>query len=221
MNLEQARFNMVEQQIRTWDVFDPRVIDLLFAVKRELFVPEAFRRLAFADTAIPLGHGGSMLEPKFEAHAMQALAIGPELKNDGRVLEVGTGSGHMAALLAAHAGHVWSLEIEPGLAETARENLRRAGVENVTVVEGNGLEGHAAHAPYDVIMVSGAVPAIPQELLAQLKTGGKLFAFVGAEPAMQAQLVTRAGETEFATVTLFETVVPPLRGAAPAQRFVF
>ena len=218
MNLENARFNMVEQQIRPWDVLDPETLDTLQAVRRELFAPAALQRLAFADTELPLGHGAAMLPPKIEAHALQALAP----RKEDRVLEVGTGSGFMAALLAARAGQVWSIEIQPELAALARQNLARAGVANVTVQEGNGLDGLAAVAnqgPFDVIMLSGSVPAVPQDLLAQLKPGGRLFAIVGEAPVMHAQRITRQGEG-FVTESLFETVAPALRAAA-TQAFVF
>ena len=218
MNFEQARFNMIEQQLRPARVLDPDVLDVLFVVKREEFVPPAHRRLAFADTQIPLGGsaGACMFSPIVEARALQALAM----KKHENVLEVGTGSGYMAALLGAHADHVWSLEIDPELAATARENLRRAGVSNVTVDIGNGLSGLAAHAPYDAIMVSGAVAKVPQLLLDQLKPGGRLFAIEGAAPAMQAVLYQRSGDG-FSRLAVFETVVTPLRDAEPAPAFVF
>ncbi len=216
MNLEQARFNMVEQQIRPWDVLDTDVLDLLMAVKREDFVPAAHRRLAFADTQLPLGHGVAMLKPNIEAHALQALSV----KKEERVLEVGTGSGFMAAALAAQAGHVWSVEIVPALAASARENMQQAGVSNVTVEQGDGLAGLPAQAPFDAIMVSGAVASVPQELLAQLKVGGRLFAFVGAAPAMHAQRITRVSENDYRTESLFETVVELLQASAK-PKFVF
>lgn len=218
MNFEQARFNMIEQQLRPWEVLNQDVLDVLFVVKREDFVPPAHRRLAFADTEIPLGgaKGASMFAPKIEAHALQALAM----KKHENVLEIGTGSGYMAALLGAHADHVWSVEIDPAMAETARENLRRAGVSNVSVDVGDGLAGLPAHAPYDAIMVSGAVATVPRALLEQLKSGGRLFAIEGAEPAMEAVLYTRVGD-EFRRRSVFETVVAPLADAAPASSFVF
>ncbi|MDZ4255614.1 MAG: protein-L-isoaspartate O-methyltransferase [Sulfuritalea sp.] len=217
MNFEQARFNMVEQQLRPARVLDPEVLDVLFVVKREEFVPPAHRRLAFADTEIPLGgEGARMFSPIVEARALQALAM----KKHENVLEVGTGSGYMAALLGVHADRVWSLEIDPQLAATARENLRRAGVTNVTVEVGNGLAGLAAHAPYDVIMVSGAVAKVPEVLLDQLKPGGRLFAIEGAAPAMQAALYTRVGDA-FRRVAVFETVVAALADAEPAPAFAF
>lgn len=218
MNFEQARFNMVEQQLRPGKVLDPDVLEVLFVVKREEFVPSAHRRLAFADTQIPLGGdaGACMFAPRVEAHALQALVM----KKHENVLEVGTGSGYMAALLGVHADHVWSIEIDPRLAETARENLRRAGVTNVTVEVGNGLAGLPAHAPYDVIMVSGAVAAAPKALLDQLKPGGRLFVIEGKAPAMEAVLYTRVGG-EFRRLAVFETVVASLRDAAPEPAFVF
>ena len=218
MNFEQARFNMVEQQLRPGKVLDPDVLEVLFVVKREEFVPPAHRRLAFADTQIPLGGdaGACMFAPRVEAHALQTLAM----KKHENVLEVGTGSGYMAALLGVHADHVWSIEIDPRLADTARDNLRRAGVTNVSVEVGNGLAGLAAHAPYDAIMVSGAVVAVPQVLLDQLKPEGRLFAIEGVAPAMEAVLYTRVG-TDFRRLAVFETVVAPLRDAEPAPAFVF
>jgi protein-L-isoaspartate(D-aspartate) O-methyltransferase len=217
MNLEQARFNMVEQQIRTWEVLDQDVLDLLFIVKREEFVPAAWRNLAFADVEIPLGHNATMFAPKIEAHALQAL----QLKRHEKVLEIGAGSGYMAALLAAHADHVWSIEFVPELAALARENLARHGVSNVTVETGDGLAGLAAHAPYDAIMVSGALAAVPPALLDQLKVGGRLFAIVGEAPVMTAQVITRAAEDGYRTVNLFETLAEPLANAPAAAKFSF
>jgi protein-L-isoaspartate(D-aspartate) O-methyltransferase len=217
MNLEQARFNMVEQQIRTWEVLDQDVLDLLFVVKREEFVPAAWRNLAFADAEIPLGHGAIMLAPKIEAHALQAL----QLKRHEKVLEVGAGSGYMAALLAAHADHVWTVEIAPELATLARDNLARHGVANVTVETGDGIGGLPAHAPYDAIMVSGSLPVVPQVLLEQLKVGGRLFAIVGEAPVMTAQVVTRVAEDGWRSVNLFETLADPLANAPAAAKFSF
>ncbi len=218
MNFEQARFNMIEQQLRPGKVLDPGVLEVLHVVKREEFVPPALRRLAFADTEVPLGgtQGARMCAPIVEALALQALAM----EKHENVLEIGTGSGYMAALLGAHADHVWSLEIDPELAEAARANLRRAGVTNVVVEAGNGLSGLAAHAPFDAIMVSGSVAKVPRVLLDQLKPGGRLFAFEGAAPAMEAVLYRRNADG-FSRVAVFETVVAPLRDAEPAPAFVF
>jgi protein-L-isoaspartate(D-aspartate) O-methyltransferase len=217
MNFEQARFNMVEQQIRTWEVLDQPVLDLLFVVKREDFVPAACRKLAFADIEIPLGHGATMLAPKVEAHALQALRV----RKHEKVLEIGTGAGYMAALLAAHAERVWTVEIVPELATMARANLQRKGIANVTVETGDGACGWPAHAPYDAIMVSGGLPFVPPELLAQLKVGGRLFAIVGDAPAMTAQLVVREAEDAFRTTGLFETQAALLQNAQSRPRFVF
>jgi protein-L-isoaspartate(D-aspartate) O-methyltransferase len=217
MNLEQARFNMVEQQIRTWEVLDQDVLDLLLIIKREEFVPAAWRKLAFADVEIPLGHNATMFSPKIEAHALQGL----QLKRHEKVLEIGAGSGHMAALLAAHAAHVWSMELVPELAAMARENLARHGVSNVTVETGDGLAGLTAHAPYDAIMVSGALASVPQVLLDQLKVGGRLFAIVGEAPVMTAQVITRAAEDGYRTVNLFETQAEPLANAPASAKFSF
>ena len=217
MNLEQARFNMIEQQIRPWEVIDQGVLDLLFVVKREEFVPQAYRLLAFADIEIPLGHDASMLPPKIEAHALQALRV---TKSD-KVLEIGSGSGYMAALLAAHAAHVWSIDIEPRLTEGARANLKRQDIGNVTLETGDAVCGWPAHAPYDVIMVSGSVPMVPPELLAQLKIGGRMFAVVGEAPAMQAQLIVRTSADACNTPSLFETVLPALANARQPARFTF
>ncbi|MBI4989419.1 MAG: protein-L-isoaspartate O-methyltransferase [Rhodocyclales bacterium] len=217
MNLEQARYNMVEQQIRTWEVLDQEVLDLLMTVKREAFVPPACLKLAFADTAIPLGHGAAMLHPAIEAKMLQAL----QLRKSDKVLEIGTGSGYMAALLGARSDHVFTVEIEPELAARARESLQRECADNVTVVDGDGAQGWPAQAPYDAIVLSGSVPEIPDALLAQLKVGGRLLAVVGEAPLMQARLVTCVAEGQFQSVNLFETSIPRLRNLAERGKFVF
>ena len=217
MNIEQARFNMIEQQIRPWEVLDPQVLDLLFVVKREDFVPSAYRSLAFADMEIPLGHGQVMLAPRVEARLLQEIGV----KKTDRVLEIGTGSGYMAALLAARAEHVVSLERVPELAETARRNMERAGITNVTVEVGDGPGGWPQRGPYDVIVLSGSVPNLPSELLKQLRLGGRLVAIVGEAPVMEAVLVTCTAEGVYNTVNLFETVVPALAGFSPRNHFEF
>ncbi|MBQ1767388.1 MAG: protein-L-isoaspartate O-methyltransferase [Aquincola sp.] len=217
MNIEQARFNMIEQQIRPWDVLDQDVLTLLTQVKREAFVPEAHRALAFVDTQVPLPAGQSMLEPKIEARLLQEL----EVTRDDRVLEVGAGSGYMAALLAARAQRVTTLEIEPELAALARENLRRAGVVNAKVVEADGSKGLPAEAPFDVIVLSGSVSEVPQAVLDQLKEGGRLVAIVGQQPVMRAVLVTRTGASAFQRQVLFDTVAPRLNGFGEPTRFAF
>lgn len=221
MNIEQARFNMVEQQIRPWEVLDQDVLDLLYVVRREEFVPEAYRGLAFADLEIPLyenaPEGERMMLPKHEARILQALAV-----NKGeRVLEVGTGSGYLTALLAARAHHVYSVEINPRLKAFGESNLRRAGVENVTTDLGDASRGWPKYAPYDVIVLTGSTPVLPDGLPAQLKAGGRLFAVVGDPPAMEAQLITRISEGDCRTTGLFETCLAPLRNAPRPARFEF
>ncbi|WP_428826390.1 protein-L-isoaspartate O-methyltransferase family protein [Azonexus sp. IMCC34842] len=215
MNIEQARFNMIEQQIRPWEVLDQQVLDLLFVVKREDFAPPAYRSLAFADLEIPLGSGQVMLAPKIEAKMLQELAI----KKTDKVLEIGTGSGYMAALLAARAEHVVSVEARPELAEFAKQNLARSGVTNVTVETGNGVNGWAQGGPYDAIVISGSVPVLPDALLKQLRVGGRLTVVVGDAPVMEAQLITCTAEGVYNTVNLFETVIPPLDGVAAKESF--
>jgi len=217
MNIEQARFNMIEQQIRPWEVLDPQVLDLLFVVKREDFVPAAYRNLAFADMEIPIGSGQVMLAPRVEARLMQELGI----RNTDKVLEIGTGSGYMAALLAARADHVVTVESRPEIAEFARRNLERAGVANVTVEVGDGANGWAQRGPYDAIVVSGALPSLPDALLKQLRLGGRLAAIVGEAPVMEAKLVTCSAEGVYNTINLFETVVPALDSGNAIPGFSF
>ena len=219
MNTETARFNMIEQQIRPWDVLDPAVLGLLAVVRREDFAPPAYRGLAFADMEIPLGAlpGQVMLAPSLEARMLQEIG----LKNTDVVLEVGAGSGFMASLLAAKAEFVCSVEIDPEIADFARSNLGNAGVANVRVDTGDASQGWAEGAPYDAIVLSGSTPALPESLLRQLKVGGRLIAVVGNAPAMRMQCVTRCGDDEFQTRGVLETVLAPLVNAAPRRQFVF
>jgi protein-L-isoaspartate(D-aspartate) O-methyltransferase len=217
MNIEQARFNMVEQQIRPWEVLDQQVLDLLYVVRREDFVPQTYQALAFSDLEIPIGEGETMLQPKVEARILQEVApVGTE-----KVLEVGTGSGYMAALLAHRARHVHSVEISPALKRFGETNLRKAGVVNVTVEQGDAARGWSKHAPYDVIVLTGSTPVLPDAFLAQLAPGGRLFAVVGEPPVMSARLVTAVGGGSFNTLDLFETVLAPLKNALEREKFVF
>ena len=217
MNIEQARYNMIEQQIRPWEVLDQGVLSLLAVVKREDFVPPACRALAFFNTEVPLPEGQAMLAPKVEARLLQALRVA----RHERVLEIGTGSGHMAALLAHRAQHVTSLEVRPALAAMASANLRRAGIANSSVVVIDGSRGLPDEAPFDVIVLSGSVAEVPQALLDQLKPGGRLVAVVGDEPVMRATLITRVAATQFRSEELFDTVAPRLDGFAEPAHFRF
>ena len=217
MNIELARFNMIEQQIRPWEVLDQDVLSLLAIVKREDFVPAGCRGLAFFDTEVPLPHGQTMLAPKVEARLLQAV----HLARHERVLEVGAGSGYMAALLAYRAQQVTSLEIRPALAAMAAANLRRAGIANANVREADGSQGLPGEGPFDVIVLSGSVAAVPQALLEQLKPGGRLVAIVGQEPVMQATLITHVGASQFKHEELFDTSAPRLQGFAEPAPFHF
>lgn len=219
-DIERARFNMVEQQIRPWDVLDQAVLNQFLQLKREDFVPAAYRNLAFADLEIPLPRGQNMLPPKVEARLLQSAAVQPT----DRVLEVGTGSGFMAALLASFAQSVVSVELEPELKSLAEANLKQAGIDKVQVVAGNGLAPSLpalGTQPFDVIVLSGSVIEVPSALLARLAPGGRLLAIVGTEPVMTAQLITRVDAQALDTVNLFETVAAPLVEAIPHSRFKF
>ncbi len=224
MNFEQARFNMIEQQIRPWNVLDTEVLELLSAVKREDFVPPAHKALAFADMELPLRPGEEalrlgqcMLAPKVEARMLQDLAIQPTEK----VLEIGTGSGYMAALLAQRAQRVISLEIEPELVTLARANLQKAGILNAEVRQGDGAKGVPVEGPFDVVVLSGSVAEVPHKLLEHLKRGGRLMAIVGEAPVMRATLITRTGEAEYRTSQDWDTVAPRLLNFPEHPRFNF
>ncbi|HVF64572.1 MAG TPA: protein-L-isoaspartate O-methyltransferase [Casimicrobiaceae bacterium] len=216
MDTATARFNMVEQQIRTWEVLDPKVLDLLFVVMREEFVPRAYRALAFADLEIPLGGGQTMWAPKMEARVLQALAIKP----NEEVLEIGTGSGYFTALLAASGGIVTTVEIDAERAAAARTKLARREFGAVNVDVGDGARGHGRRA-YDVVVLTGSTPILSDRFAAQLKPGGRLFAIVGEPPVMKARLARWTAPGAPIATDLFETVVAPLINAPQPARFVF
>ncbi|MDQ3196920.1 MAG: protein-L-isoaspartate O-methyltransferase family protein [Burkholderiales bacterium] len=217
MDFEQARFNMVEQQIRTWQVLDQQVLDLMSMLPREDFVPPALRDLAFADLQIPLGRGAAMMPPKLEARILQTL----EIAAGDRVLEIGTGSGYLTALLAHLAKHVYSVEIVPELSESAGRKLAARGIDNVTLEVGDAARGWIRHAPYDVIVLTASTGILPASMQDMLAPGGRLFAIVGTAPAMVAKLLTRVTDNAFRTADLFETCVPPLKNALQPERFIF
>jgi protein-L-isoaspartate(D-aspartate) O-methyltransferase len=216
MDYEQARFNMVEQQVRTWDVLDQEILDLLFEVRREEFVPAAYRTLAFADLELPLGNGYRMWAPKVEARVLQAL----KLKHGESVLEIGTGSGYFAALLGHRAHAIVSVELDPGLSAEAAGKLARNGVANVRCEVGDGARGWGS-GQFDAIVLTGSTPLLPEGFFEQLKPGGRVFAIVGEPPAMTARLVHWAAPGSRVTTDLFETVVAPLVTAASPARFRF
>src|SRR5688572_4482800 len=217
MNVEQARFNMIEQQIRTWEVLDPGVLELLFEVKRENFVPPEHASLAFADLEIPLGLGEAMMQPKVEARIVQELALQP----GETVYEVGTGSGYLTALLARRARHVTSAEIHPDLKAKAAANLAAAGITNVTLLEGDSAAAPLAEARYDVIVLTASTPVLPRAFLDRLAPGGRLFAVVGDAPVMKATLVSQPQAGSFRNTELFETLLKPLVNAPQPPRFRF
>ncbi|WEF31543.1 protein-L-isoaspartate O-methyltransferase family protein [Pseudoduganella chitinolytica] len=217
MNIEQARFNMIEQQIRPWDVLDTDILDLLMVVKRENFVPEAYKNLAFVDTEIPLAGGAAMLTPKLEARIVQDAGV----KKHENVLLVGAGTGYVAALLAHRALQVTAIEIDPALKAQAEKNLSANGVSNVRVELGNGAQGWANGAPYDVIVFTGALPVLPEGVLQQVKAGGRILAIIGESPVMSAHLITRTGDSSYDTKKLFETDVKPLAAAVTPSHFTF
>lgn len=219
MDLNQARFNMIEQQIRPWEVLDPQVLELLAVVRREDFVPLAHQALAFVDMDIPTGPqpGQVMLAPRVQARLVQDLAV----KKTDKVLEIGTGTGFTAALLAHQAAQVLSFEIDADLARQASANLQKAGVSNVQVRHADGSQGAASEGPFDVILLSGSVAEVPRSLLEQLAVGGRLAAIVGEEPMMRATLITRTGENSFITAQPWDTNAPRLLGFAEPSAFHF
>ncbi len=214
LNFERARFNMVEQQVRPWDVLDARVLDVMGEVKREDFVPPRFRKLAFTDLSIPLDHDETMLKPVVEGRLLQALDIG----SDDEVLQIGIGSGFVAACLSRLARQVQGIEIHVDLAERARSRLNAAGIRNASIVVGDAF-AHRPAQSYDAIAVTGAVHRVPEGWLGWLKPGGRMFIVSGDSPAMDAQLMTRQSSDALQHRSLFETDIRYLRGAEPLPTF--
>jgi protein-L-isoaspartate(D-aspartate) O-methyltransferase len=217
MDYENARHLMIEQQIRPWEVLDPAVTGLLTKVKREDFVPPVYRSLAFVDMDIPLGHGEFMWAPKFEARVLQSLQV----KRHERVLEVGTGSGYMTALLASQAGQVVSLELVNEFRDEADRKLKAHGLANITLKAGDGARDWADDGMFDVIVLTGSTPVFPEAYLKRLNRGGRMFAIVGEDPAMVARLVTQVDHGADQVESLFETSVKALRNALEPERFIF
>jgi len=217
LDFARARFNMVEQQVRPWDVLDQQVLNLLFEIPREEFVPAAYRTLAFADISIPLAHNQVMMSPKLEGRLLQTL----QLKPSDQVLEIGTGSGYLTALLAKLAKRVESVDIYEDFTKTAERALKAQHISNVCLSSGDAITGWKTEVKYDVIVLTGSVPVLKPHFQNQLKLGGRLIAIVGTDPVMEAQLITRISDQEWQIDSLFETSLPALIGAPVSQRFVF
>ena len=217
MDYDQARFNMVEQQIRTWDVLDPTVLSLFSEMRREAFVPDAYKKLAYSDTALPLSNGHKMLPPREQARILQALTIKPTDK----VLEIGTGAGFMTILLAKLAHQVVTVDIDPALSKQAEQHVAEAGLDNVTFEIGDGSKPWTQDGNFDVICLLGSVDKLPQTYAQQLNVGGRLFAIIGDEPAMEATLITRLSENDWQNKILFETIAPRLVHGESAPQFEF
>ncbi len=216
-NMEQARENMVKQQLRTWEVLDSRVLNMVSEVPREDFVPERYRELAFSDTEIAIGHGQRMMEPKMEARILQALNIQP----DDSILEIGTGSGYLTACLARLGGRVTSVDIHDEFTTMAAERLRQHGIDDVELITGNGLDAVQELGPFDIIVVTGSLPKISEQLTRQLNMGGRLFVVAGEPPAMEAILFTRVGDYQWREEVLFETDLGRLESPEASAEFVF
>jgi protein-L-isoaspartate(D-aspartate) O-methyltransferase len=216
IEIEQARFNMIEQQIRPWDVLDQRVLDTMQMIPRENFVPEQYRSLAFADTNIPLGHDQVMMAPNVEGRLLQALAIQP----DDTILEIGTGSGYLTACLARLGRHVTSIDIEPAFTAKATARLAAQGIGNVDLQTADAAGGIERGKSFDVIAVTGSLPLLQQQFHDNLNTGGRLFVICGQLPIMEALLITRVDASNWTRESLFETSIPPLLHAAQPQNFV-
>ncbi len=216
-NVALARFNMVEQQVRPWDVLDPQVLELMESMPREAFVPQAYQNVAYADIDIPIGHGEVMLAPKYVGRMLQAL----NLHKGDVALEVGCGTGYITALLAKACRDVYGVDIHQDFVDTAAKNLAALDLNNITLETGDASHGWDAHAPYDVVFISGSLPVLPETFQKSLNRGGRLVAIVGDTPVMEAVLITRIGINEWSQETLFETDIKSLENATKPQRFVF
>lgn len=217
MNLEQARQNMVENQVRPWEVLDARVLDVLGRLHRDQFVAPAHRALAYADVGLPIGHGEVMMKPVLEGRVLQAL----ELQSEEQVLEIGTGSGYLTACLASLAGHVTSVDIHADFAATAGQRLAQAGIGNVKLETGEAINTWQPAGQFDAVVITGAVYEIPQRFLGWLKPGGRLLAVRGESPAQQMVLLTHEGEGRYREENILETDLPYLIHAEPPRKFVF
>jgi len=217
MNTSAAKINMVKQQIRSCDVLDEHLLSLFASIPRELFVPPPYQAFAYTELSVPIGHQQVMMTPMLEAKVLNALQIQPSHK----VLEIGTGTGYLTCLAAKMAHHVYSVDIFPEFIENAEQHLRRQHINNVTLQVGNAAMGWEKQQPYDVIMITGALPQLPDTFLKELKLGGKLFAILGQEPSMEATLITRQSENDWVKEFLFETEIPYLLQTASKQPFVF
>lgn len=215
LDITKARYNMIEQQIRPWEVLDQRVLDVMEQTPREDFVPEANCNLAFADINIPLSYGEVMMEPRVEARMLQALNI----QSTDSILEVGTGSGYITALLARLGKYVVSVDIHADNTKSAKQKLEEHGISNITLETEDASAGWNRHAPYDVIAITGSMPTLPEAFQFSLNHGGRLFCVIGESPVMTATLITRVGEYEWTHEALFETELPPLKNIAPARHF--
>jgi len=217
MNFETARHNMIEQQIRPWNVIDQVSLDVMEMIPRENFVADIYRNVAFSDVELPIGFGQHMLAPKIEAKLLQAVQV----KKSDQVLEIGTGSGYLTALLATLAKQVCSIELHEELSKQAQQRLAAEGINNVTYVVADAAKGYSQNGPYDVIVLTGSVPAIADEFKNYLAAGGRLFAVVGTGKVMEATLITRAPDNTFSEEALFETVLQPLENIQQADSFTF
>jgi len=216
-NAELARYNMIEQQIRPWDVLDTKTLEVIASTPRERFVPKDFANLAFTDTEIPLEHEQTMLEPKLEGRILQLLQIKPT----DRILEIGTGSGYLTACLAKMGGNVVSVDIYPEFGQRAQQQLAGLGLSNVQFEVGDASHGWQQDGEFDLIVVTGSLPMQQETLQKSLTLGGRMFAVIGNDLLMEAQLVTRTAENDWTTTSLFETHLPPLLNAKKPQAFVF